>query len=221
MISIVVATSGRPEMFWMMLKSLRDTTQGYDMEIVAVIDDDPKAYHAAVDFMVDVIDYSPIRRGALNAWNRGLFRSDGEIIVPAGDDQVFHVRWLEYALESHKERLGGYGVVGMNDLAYNGNTQVATMFLMDRKFIKEKLGGVLCPPVYRYFCVDMEINEVAKKHGVFYWDERAVIEHLHSAHGKRPVDTLDLEKQDWMEEDNKIFEKRKAQGFPISWSPII
>lgn len=157
----------------------------------------------------------------MNAWNRALKLSTGDVLVPAGDDQIFHPNWIEYALESHREKLNGYGVVGMNDLAYDGNTQLATMLLFDRKYCKEVMGGVLCPPVYKYYCVDSEWNEKAKKHGAFFWDERAKVEHLHSAHNKRPVDSIDLEKQGWMEEDNKTFEERKAQGFPITWEPII
>jgi len=111
----------------------------------------------------------------------------------------------------------------MNDLAYDGNTQLATMLLFDRQYCKDHMGGVIAPPVYKYYCVDSEWNAKAKSLGRFYWDERAKVEHLHSSHGKRPVDDLDKEKMDagWMEIDNKIFEERKAQGFPVTWRPVI
>jgi hypothetical protein len=111
----------------------------------------------------------------------------------------------------------------MNDLAYNGNTQVATMFLFDRLYCKKEMGGIFAPPVYNYYCVDSEWNEKAKLLGRFYWEEKSVVEHLHSAHGKREIDDLDREKMDagWMEIDNKTFEERKAQGFPVTWQPII
>lgn len=220
-VSILVATHGRPKMFGFMLDSLQTTTLEHDIEVVAAIDDDPLARDIAYGYGVETVDYSSVRRGALNAWNRALKLSTGDVLVPAGDDQIFHPNWIEYALESHREKLNGYGVVGMNDLAYDGNTQLATMFLFDRKYCKEVMGGVLCPPVYKYYCVDSEWNEKAKKHGAFFWDERAKVEHLHSAHNKRPVDSIDLEKQGWMEEDNKTFEERKAQGFPVTWQPII
>lgn len=210
-------------MFRDMLKSLRDTTFGYDLEIIAVIDNDLIAYGYAVEYEVDVVDYSVTKRGALKAWNQSLFLSDGDLLVPAGDDQIFHKDWLKYALESHGERLNDYGVVGLNDGAYNGNTQVATMWMFDRKYCLDHMGGILCPPVYHYYCIDMEWWEKARMLGKYYWDERSVVEHLHSAHGKRPVDLLDLEKQSagWMEEDNRTFEQRKKEGFPIQWEPII
>lgn len=221
MISIFIATSGRPEMFRNMLQSLRDTTQGYDVEVVAVIDDDFLAYTHALDYQVEVIDYSHTRRGALNAWNLGLQLSNGQHFVPAGDDQLFHQGWLGHALDAHRTRVDGFGVVGMNDLAYKP-PQVATMWLFDRKFCKEVMGGVFAPPVYKYFCIDLEWNEKAKMLGKFYWEERSKVEHLHSSHGKRPVDATDMLKEDkWVEIDNMTFEERKEKGFPIQWESLI
>lgn len=226
MISIIVATMNRPRMLYRMLQSLYSTTANHEIEIVIVVDEDDESL-GVIDlwWRTDrrfVVDYSPKRRGALVAWNRALTLCQGDIIVPTGDDQIFHPHWIEHALESHKEKLGGYGMVGMNDLAYNGNTQLATMWLFDRQYCKDVMGGIFAPPCYKYYCVDSEWNEKAKSLGHFYWDERSKVEHLHSAHGKRPVDEVDLSKDtSWMAEDNKVFADRKARGFPIEWSPII
>lgn len=229
-VSIVIASCDRPYMLRDMLDSFQASTNwirgDLDVEMVFVIDDDMKTLQVvreAVVYEGQIVDYSNSRRGALAAWNRGLQLSTGDIIVPAGDDQKFHANWLDFALESHKEKLSGYGVVGMNDLAYDGNKQLATMYMMDRQFIKDHLGGVLCPPIYKYYCVDSEINAKAKSLGRFYWDERAKVEHLHSAHGKRPVDAHDRERleNNYAEIDKKTFEERRAQGFPITWQPLI
>jgi glycosyltransferase involved in cell wall biosynthesis len=209
MISIFVPTSGRPAYFRDMLKSLGETAFGYDVEVVAVIDADMGAFDIAHEYNVHVIDYSPTRRGALNAWNIGLQLSSGDWLVPAGDDQIFHKNWLKYAIESFNEKLDGYGVLGMNDLAYDGNTQLATMWMFDRKYCQEHMGGIFAPPCYHYYCIDSGCKD-------------AKVEHIHSSHGKRPVDTTDGYKEDrWMEEDNKTFEDRKARGFPVEWEPII
>lgn len=221
-VSIVVASCGRANLLEEMYYSLDKTTQGYDLEIVSIIDYDVVSMDAAKRYS-NVMDFSSSKRGAMWAWNRGLQISTGDIIVPAGDDQWFHPGWLDYALESHHSKLDDYGVVGMNDLAYDGNIQLATMLLFDRKYCKEVMGGVICPPVYNYYCVDSEWNAKAKQLNKFYWDERAKVEHLHSAHGKRPHDDLDAEKENagWMEIDNQIFEQRKALGFPITWNSMI
>lgn len=222
-ISILVPTCHRLDLLLNMRESLLRTTEDYDIEEIYVVDEDEQTRDYLTWVNVDMLDYSKEKRGALWAWNRALFHSDGDIIVPAGDDQLFYDGWLDYALESHQTRLRGYGVVGMNDLAYNGNTQVATMFIFDRKYCKEQMGGVFAPPMYHYYCIDSEWNEKAKILGRFYWDERSVVEHLHVAHGKRPLDMHDQFKMDsnWMELDNMIFENRKKSGFPVVWDSII
>jgi glycosyltransferase involved in cell wall biosynthesis len=224
-VSILIPNMGRTEMFIEMLESLHRTTNyinGVEIETVIVMDVYSRAAIYATNYNV-IIDYSLTKRGALWAWNRALQLSSGEYIVPAGDDQIFHDGWIETALSSHERMLRGYGVLGMNDLAYNGNTQVATMFLFDRKYCKDHMGGVFAPPMYHYYNIDSEWNQKAKDLGRFYWEEKSVVEHLHSAHNKRPIDDLDREKMDagWIEIDNKTFEERKAQGFPITWQPII
>lgn len=222
-ISILIPTCHRFELLLNMVNSLIKTTQGYDIEEIYVVDEDEQTKDFLIQRNVDMLDYSATKRGALWAWNRALFHSDGDIIVPAGDDQIFHDGWLDYALESHHTRLRGYGVVGMNDLAYNGDTQVATMFLFDRKYCKEQMGGIFAPPMYHYYCIDSEWNAKAKILGKFYWDERSVVEHLHSAHGKRSIDMHDQHKlsQGWAELDNATFENRKKHGFPVLWDSII
>jgi hypothetical protein len=222
MISVFFTVSGRPEMFRRALQSLIDTTHGYEVEVVCVIDADYQSWDVANEFGCGVW-FRSTKSGALQGWNDALTMTNGSILVPAGDDQVFHPDWLKYALESHNEKLGGYGVVGMNDLAYNGNTQVATMFLFDQKYCQDHMGGIFAPPLLHYYCVDSWWNDKAKMLEKFFWDERSVVEHLHSAHGKRPVDSLDIEKMNagWMEEDNRIYAEQKALGLPVTWEPLI
>ena len=223
-VSVFIATAGRPSYFVNMLSSLERTTKGHNIETVFVIDENYECMTVAREWSGDssLIDYSPERRGALWAWNRGLELSTGDILVPTGDDHLFYDGWLDYALESLEKRLQGYGVVGMNDLAYDGNKQVATMFLFDRKYCKEQMGGIFAPPMYKYYCIDLEWNEKAKILGRYYWDDRSIIEHVHSAHGKRSLDEIDKSKPaEWMETDNEVFRERKANGFPVTWEPII
>jgi hypothetical protein len=205
-----------------MLDSLERTTKGYDVEVIAIIDRDLETLQIARNRRLKV-DFGLTMRGGVFCWNMGLVLSSGDIIVPSGDDQLFYDGWLDYALESHEKQLGGSGVVGMNDLAYDGNLQLATMFIFDRQYCKDYMGGVIAPPVYNYYCVDSEINSKAKSLGKFYWDKRAIVEHLHSAHGKRPMDDHDLfrDTHGYMVEDNKIFRDREARGFPIEWNSLI
>lgn len=224
MISVIFATCGRPDYYLKALGSLLNTVSGHDIELVSVIDGVQENAISTLGCSIKtIIDWCPTRRGAIWAWNRGLQISTGDIIVPAGDDQIFHPGWLDYALESHGSKVGGYGVIGMNDLAYDGTKQTSTMLLFDRKFCKEVMGGVICPPVYNYYDVDSEWNEKSKQMHKFFWDERSRVEHLHSAHLKRPKDELDQEREDsnWIKIDEEIFNQRKANNFPITWQSVI
>lgn len=221
-VSILISSCFRPIMFDAMLDSLEATTNGYEIETIAIVDKDFETKKIA-ERRCTISSFSSQMNGALYCWNLALRLSTGAILVPAGDDQVFHPNWLDYALESHTERLGGYGVVGMNDLAYDGNLQLATMFLFDRKYCKEVMGGIFAPPMYEYLCVDSEWNAKAKQLGRFYWDKRAIVEHLHSAHGKREYDEHDR----WKIENNLsftdglVYSDRLSRNFPIEWEPII
>ena len=226
MISVLIPSCHRTDLLIGCLGSLLDTKGDHDVETVLVLDGYSPVEVNRILSRVDgnfIMDYSPIRRGALFCWNGALRLSRGSVIVFAGDDQIFHPGWLDFALESLKEKVGGYGVVGMNDLAYDGNLQVSTMWMTTRRYCKEVMGGVFAPPHYSYYRIDSEWNEKAKQLGKFYWDSRSVVEHLHSAHGKRPTDYLDHEKMDagWMLMDEKIFEERKSLGFPVDYDPII
>lgn len=221
-ISVILPTCKRPESLRRMLDSLISTTKGYEVEIVALIDDDMESCAIASEYGC-VLNYSSERRSVLSLWNRGLQMCRGDFIHPAMDDLIYHDGWLALGLESHREKLGGCGVVGFNDLAYDGNRQVATQFMFDRKYCVEYMGGVIAPPAYNYLWIDVEINERAKMVNKFYWDERAIVEHAHSAHGKRPYDDHDRWKDnnDFATKDKVIFEDRKARSFPVEWTPLI
>lgn len=225
-VSILLPTCHRPEMLRNMLQSLEDTTEGFDIETVFVIDEDMESVRVAVDFLENnegILSFSPFKRGALFGWNRALELSSGSYLVPSGDDQLFHADWLRIALDAHQAHCVGFGVVGMNDLAYDGDSQLATMFLFDRTYCKCHMGGVFAPPMYHYYNIDSEWNAKAKELGCFYWERNSVVEHLHVAHGKRDYDLHDKLKEDsmWMAIDNLIFEDRKARCFPIFWESLI
>jgi len=226
MISILLPSCNRIDLLMGCVASLEDTKGDRNVETVLVLDGySDEDLHRIIPRLSGnyILDYSSERRGALFCWDRALRLSSGDLIFAGGDDQIFHPGWLDFVLESHQDKLGGYGVLGMNDLAYDGDKQLATMFVFDRRYCKDVMGGVFAPPMYNYYNIDSEWNEKAKMSGHFYWDTRAVVEHIHSAHGKRPVDSIDREKVDnnWMEIDNATFAQRKAEGFPVTWEPII
>lgn len=211
------------------LELFRVTTH-YPAEVIVVtenkdliIDLDEYSYNKSDGIFTVKYYYSEKRLGALNAWNYGLSKSRGRWIFPSGDDQKPHDNWFLKGLDAHRLDLGGYGVVGFNDLALDGYKQVATTIMYDRQFCIDHFGGVCTIPKYNYLWIDVELQERAKKAGKFVWLKDAVVEHLHPAHGKRDGDWIDDEKvvNNWHNIDQQIYEDRKARGFPNDFDPVI
>src|SRR3972149_7347515 len=153
-ISVITPTCFRPQMFREMCMSLINTTQKYEIEHIVLIDEDNETLSIALGIWNHLLNRNQMRirfckktMGALSSWNKGLELSTGNVIVPSSDDQLFYPDWLKYALENLETKLNGYGVVGMNDLAYS-EEQVATMFLFTRDYCKDHMGGVIAPPEY-------------------------------------------------------------------------
>ena len=211
--SIIVASMNRPAMLEECLRRIRETTVRLDIEVICVIDEDQRSWDVAWNF-IDSGIFNKKRIGTIEAFNQGLKLSTGDIIFPLGDDSYCHPGWLDKALEVHQNILKGYGMVAMNDLMLDGDTQLGTTVLYDRKFCRDWLGSVAAYPVYHYYYIDNELNERAKRAGKYIWCKEAIVEHIHSSNNKRPIDENDSNRAGFMELDKIIFEERKAAGFP-------
>jgi hypothetical protein len=221
----------RPEAMIRTLEAYRATTVGHDIEFVVAIDTDQKSYELARDWLYSKmwpnfeIVFNFERRGALACWNQALAKSKGDYLHPIGDDQLPRADWLTLALEAHRNKLGGSGVCGLNDLmhapAINGEPITLTTILVDRQFCKDVLGGVIAYECYNYSCIDSEWTARARRVGKTTWVENSIVEHVHPANGKRQRDALDDEHVVWAADDNALFERRKSLGFPDNMERII
>jgi len=227
LISIVIPTMYRKELVLECSRRIFETTRQHNIELIYVVDEDMGTVKALIEYVTNLpetrgqIMFRARRQGRHKAWNDGMSKTQGNFFVHMGDDGMVQGDWLTIALDAHRDRLGGYGMVAFNDLNLNGDTQVGTHVLFDRKFCKEVLGGVMLVPHYKSFCPDLEFNERAKRAGKYYWCQNAVIEHMHSSNGKREISLYENDKVvDWVE-DNKLFEDRKARGFPDDFLPVI
>lgn len=234
--SILLPTYNRPAMLRECLEAVVATSGENPLEIVVVVDESHEA-HAVAGHMLSLwarepnrhftLSYNLHRVGALKAWNQALALSRGEMLFPLGDDGLCHPGWLDYALAMHRDQLQGYGCVGLNDKMnlpmVNGAPIVQTHLLFDRKFCKDHFGGVVAFECYKYLWVDVELNERAKRIGKLAYCEASVVEHRHSAAGKRPMDAIDQEKvsANWHELDGQLFRQRLAAGFPDDFPAVI
>lgn len=133
----------------------------------------------------------------------------------AGSDVSFHPGWLDHA--QHVARSQRSQVVGTNDL---GNARVvagehATHLLVSRAYVDEVGAswdgpGVVCHEGYRHWFVDDEIVAAAKARGVWGMALGSVVEHLHPAWGKAPMDAVYELGASHRDGDKRLFAKRLA-----------
>lgn len=215
-VSVLFPTTGRPDRAERCLRQLRETL---GLEIVAAVDCDPETAER-IGPLVDVLNVSSDYRGCSRAWNDALALATGDPIVFAADDLVWGEGWLDAALLELDEFDGGWGMVGFNDGHWHGD-QLATHYLMSRRFIVEVLGGVVAWDFYRHSMNDVEVNERAKAAGRYRWAEDAHVYHEHWIFGDRERDETDTRTLGEHSASERIFQQRQAAGFPTDYDPVI
>jgi hypothetical protein len=217
MISILLATTGRPDMAQAFAESLAATTVGHDIELVAAVDNCPEtvrrlgALEQEGGFRL-VVDYCETYRGSSRAWNDALASSTGDKVVLAADDLEFQPGWLDAALEQLAEFPDGWGFVGFNDGHWG--PELSTHYLMSRRFVADVLGGVVAWESYRHSFNDREANARAREAGRYAWCENARVLHRHWIFGDRPQDSTDTRLLAEHGESQRRFDERQAAGWP-------
>ncbi|MBV9727450.1 MAG: glycosyltransferase family 2 protein [Gammaproteobacteria bacterium] len=160
-----------------------------------------------IGLLVDEGDTYPRR---INQLYR-LARDDGAAYVFLGaDDLLFHDRWLEEALITMRSLPDQSGVVVVNDL----HNPVGTSALVAVDYIEEfgatadSTPGVVLHEGYRHCFCDNELMQVARLRGRHAWAGSSIVEHLHPAAGKAPMDGTYRRGQASFEQDQLLFMQR-------------
>lgn len=193
------------------LHGLLDTTTGHDVEIIAAVDHDPDTAKL-IQPLVDVLSYSDSYRGCSKAWNDALALSTGDPVVFAADDLIWQPGWLDAALSQLAEFDDGWGLVGFNDGHWG--QELATHYLMSRRFIVEVLGGVVAWEFYGHSFNDLEVNERARRAGRYAWCDGARVYHEHWLFGDRQKDETDERTLGSHGQAQDTYRAREAAGFP-------
>lgn len=217
-VSILFATTGRPDQARNCLRNLHDSVGTQRIEVVAAVDHDRETKSFIRPF-VDRLLYSEEYRGCSRAWNDCLAEASGDPVVLAADDLVFESGWLDRALEALAEFDGGWGLVGFNDGHWTAD--LSTHYLMSRRFVVEVLGGVVAWDCYRHSFNDVETNDRAKAAGRYKWCESARVRHLHWTYGERHRDDTDNRSLGEHGESAQRYRERLAAGFPNDFEPVI
>lgn len=218
MVSVLLATMGRLDMAVACVQSIRETTEGHDVEIVAAVDG-PGHDAIVLSELGCVVDHCTEPRGSSKAWNDALSLSTGDPVVLAADDLEFQAGWLDAALSTLSEFPDGWGFVGFNDGHWG--EELSTHYLMSRRFIVEVLGGVVAWECYCHSFNDREANARAHRAGRYAWAENARVLHRHWIFGDRPQDSTDTRLLAAHPVSERAFRLRSAAGFPDDEEAVI
>lgn len=224
MISILLATTGRPEKVGAFLHDLIATTPGHELEVVVAVDCCARTARLLESFQAPdrvriITDSCEVYRGSSNAWNDALGFSTGDPVVLAADDLEWQPGWLDAALQQLAQFPDGWGFVGFNDGHWG--PELSTHYLMSRRFVIEVLDGVVAWEAYRHSFNDREANERARRAGRYAWCEQARVLHRHWIFGDRPQDATDTRLLNQHPESAQAYEQRAATGFPSERTPVI
>lgn len=184
---------------------------------VSLVEDDHDSQNMTrgLPIVLDVRSVGEYAQGAVHAWNKLLQRATGDVIGLWADDLMPEWGWLDHAFAA-LDNIGGHGLVGLNDMASDGNTYAAH-WLADRRFIDDELGGVMYPPMYKSWWADREVTDRARELGLYRWARRALVEHNNYTFGKSQMDRTYRDAMLNYEADKLLYENRKVAGFPLDW----
>lgn len=229
-VSVVIPSTGRLAQLADCVERLWATSRGFDVECI-VVTDDPKTWqwgsgvvgqhgHGTLRMLQLSDQNGAWRPRALEAWNLGAGWSTGTVLVLGADDLWWFHGWIGEMMETMAEFPDGEGMVGLNDLAHDGN-KLSTHFAVGREFARQHFGGVLVCPQYHHFYVDQEAMQRAKRAGRFVWAQNAVAEHVHPDLRKAETDELYERTRVFLEEDGDLFFRRAQAGWPDDFRPTI
>jgi hypothetical protein len=213
-VSLLLPSAYRARQLWPAVRmALNSTDRPLEICVsIVATDSDSVALSHRLPVVLDVRTYEEYQRGAVYAWNKLLRRASGDVIALWADDLVPQSGWIDHAL-AELDRIGGHGLIGLNDLSSDGN-EYAAHWLADRSFIKNELGGVMYPPAYKSWWCDREVTDRAKALDLYSWAKSATVEHLNYTFGKSQLDRTYREAGLNYEADRLLYEQRKAAGFP-------
>ena len=219
--AILLPSLNRPEKVVRCVNSLRGTTDWRRVDIKVMLDLEDKASERALSGMPVEVVFTTNRKGSIAAWNEmlGLF-NNYSAYVAAADDLVFHQGWYAATMRT-LQLLGGDGMVGFNDLHYDGDKEWSTHWLGTRDFLINHNGGVIYAPHYGSWWCDPEVNDRARAVGKYIWAKDAVVEHVHPDWGKATVDQTYTEATKYHAKDTETYKTRKANGFPDDFPPVL
>jgi hypothetical protein len=214
LISIVEPSRDRLEGLRRIIESIRETTQEFDVEIVAVLDKpDPKSHNLIASLQpgitVVTMPDSYVNGHPQLKFQAGYEASKGEWVVHGSDDITFADGWLAAALVYPNK-----GFIGLNDEHHGSN--LAPLMMVTREYIETTMNGRFGLPWYYVWWADNEWKVKAMRANAFTVCPGARFNHHHAAYTGN-YDSIALLGQSHHDYDAKAFAARHEAGFPEDW----
>lgn len=202
-IAIFTPSLNRPHRLKELVENIRQTTT-VPFKLYFVVSDEESVNildSLGVSFWVD-------EGGTWIERNNFMYeKTDEPYIFLGSDDLRYHPNWDIEALKVMEEV---DGVVPVND-KHNPN---GTSALISRNYIDTMSGcidakGVIAYPEYQHNYADTELFETAKSRERFRYAINSVVEHLHHAAKKAPIDDTYKKSDKTILKDKKLYDSRK------------
>lgn len=214
MILYKLTTRERPEWAERAIRSIIDNaTTPYEISITLDYDDLTKEDLRNRLHGIPLTYYMGTSKNKIDAVNRGVPKTDWDILVSVSDDQVFIKKGFdEDILDAFNGDFDKVVYFPDQQMAKTG-AELMTMSIIGRDYYDGD--GYIYHPEYVSFYCDNEAQEHAKLRGKFVKREERIFNHLHPVWGLCEQDEL-YKRNNTNEQfyiDKKTFEKRLANGF--------
>lgn len=197
-----------------------ETVKDHDAEVIVIVEvHEPTAY-SLLNTGAKIL-FRPEHKGAAAGWNEGAWHAKGDLFVLGADDVSWCDGWLEALLPWVEKLPERCGVIGLNDCHRTDGWAFATHYAVTRSYCMQYLGGVFVVPVYKHFNCDLEIGFRARREGRYLYAQDVRLDHRHYLSNHDLYDSVYDSVRGYYEEDTRMLDARKAQGFPNNWLPIL
>ena len=212
MISIVIPSRDRVMGLIRSIQNMEQTTAGFDVEIIAVLDEpdivSQETVRASFPRVRIVVMPSTYRNGhPQEKWQAGYEAATGEWIAQITDDIVMADGWLKACLETPNK-----GFVSFCDPNWCGT--LSTIHMCTREYIKSVMNGRFGLPWYYVEWADNEWTARARAVDALVFCRAATFTHYRDYDSQRELTAA------YPEKDAATFQKRMAAGFPESWPEV-
>ncbi len=211
-------TRGRVEKFFSTLDLYYKMIEGRDFEFLVTIDIDDKSMNTA-PVMNRLAGYGNLKYqivqhvSKIYAVNTGIEGQKFDILFIVSDDMIPQVYGFDNIIRSDfsKHFPDLTGCLWYNDGFQKDN--VNTLQIMGRRWY-ERFGYVYYPG-YKSLFSDVEYQDVAKRLGKIVYIDNVIVRHEHPNYGFGKYDSHYRMNNTNEAHDKKLYEDRKAIGFPV------